>query len=548
MALNNNSTLLNIGENPFKLKLKKHQLALLYKVIEIDRINRRTQNAYAVMSDKPGAGKTFVILAMIYFCKLFLDKNSCNLIIVPHNIYTQWINAIDKFVGNKLKCKFISTYDEINKLYTNQSILTQYDVIITMASIYDVLSKTMQSLNLYVDRIFFDEADTIKDMMQHKINTNMTWFVSASINNIFNSKTQTANIGGYSLPLKQLLINNCYCSPEFIDSNIKLPKPIENNLICHDLLIDKILQNLLNDEQINSIYSHDFNIIRNECGGKQAKNIIELLKLMYEHANKYGIDSIDIIKNYERELKFCKNKTDKVKIENSLNEVKSKTNLLKNRFDTINNFCNENNICINCFNKCKKSKEEFKNVITYYKTQCDDNICNICYDNLNEKYKNEMENNKLKCLKCNGIHSVSEYTENQHINNDEKIYYDKFKVLSKLINNVCNNKIIIYSKYIGLYQYIQIDSIENNYEYRELNLGNIRDLNEVLEDFKNNIKIKILLIDNSAFGVGLNIEYTTDIIFFQKIDNLTKQQLIGRAQRLGRTTPLYIWNLLYQKE
>jgi SNF2 family DNA or RNA helicase len=56
------------------------------------------------------------------------------------------------------------------------------------------------------------------------------------------------------------------------------------------------------------------------------------------------------------------------------------------------------------------------------------------------------------------------------------------------------------------------------------------------------------LIDDSYFGVGLNIEYATDFIFIHKTDPEIESQLIGRAQRFGRTEKLNIWKLLYPNE
>jgi SNF2 family DNA or RNA helicase len=50
------------------------------------------------------------------------------------------------------------------------------------------------------------------------------------------------------------------------------------------------------------------------------------------------------------------------------------------------------------------------------------------------------------------------------------------------------------------------------------------------------------------YGCGLNIEKTTDIIMFHRFDNQAEQQLIGRAQRMGRTEPLKVHYLLYENE
>ena len=93
--LNNNSILYD-QPNDVSVKLKKHQLAMLNKCLEIER-----NSNIGIMKDKPGAGKTYVILAMIYELKK-LCKNGIetNIIIVPQNIYYQWLISIENFSGN----------------------------------------------------------------------------------------------------------------------------------------------------------------------------------------------------------------------------------------------------------------------------------------------------------------------------------------------------------------------------------------------------------------------------------------------------------------
>ena len=75
-ALNENSKRMNLNNNPFKIKLKPHQEALLYKILDVDEKSSFSNLPYGVMSDKPGSGKTYVVLAMIYFSIKFLNSKS----------------------------------------------------------------------------------------------------------------------------------------------------------------------------------------------------------------------------------------------------------------------------------------------------------------------------------------------------------------------------------------------------------------------------------------------------------------------------------------
>ena len=160
-----------------------------------------------------------------------------------------------------------------------------------------------------------------------------------------------ATIGGYKLELSQLLQHNCYCLNEFIDNNIKLPPPEEISIICKNNYIDDLLHKILNNEEIQLIYQHNFDSLRKECNGKQSKNIKDLIKNLYECSSRMIIDLTEQIKNIEKDIKFCKNNTDRKKMELDLNEYNIKKNKYTERLNQIYLYCKNNIICINCLNK-----------------------------------------------------------------------------------------------------------------------------------------------------------------------------------------------------
>ena len=63
-----------------------------------------------------------------------------------------------------------------------------------------------------------------------------------------------------------------------------------------------------------------------------------------------------------------------------------------------------------------------------------------------------------------------------------------------------------------------------------------------------NGSLNILLLNSNNFGTGLNLEMTTDIIFYHKMKKDIEQQVIGRAQRFGRPNKLNVHFLYYDNE
>ncbi len=59
----------------------------------------------------------------------------------------------------------------------------------------------------------------------------------------------------------------------------------------------------------------------------------------------------------------------------------------------------------------------------------------------------------------------------------------------------------------------------------------------------------VLLINSQQSCAGINLEFCTDIVFFHKIlDRNVSSQVVGRGQRLGRTSNLRLHYLCYQNE
>lgn len=557
-ALTENSKKMNLNNNPFKIKLKPHQEALLYKVLDIDEKMSFSNVPYGVMSDKPGSGKTYVVLAMIYFCIKFLNSKGANVIVVPHNIYTQWITSIKKFLGEMLSYKLLLEYSDINMLYTNSDMLYKNDIILTTSLYYDTFAATVKTLNLNVRRIFFDEADTIKNLLAHHMPSGMTWFISASIKRVFDQKTNTATLGTYKLHLNQLLLNECYCLPEFIDSNIVLPTPNTEYFKCRDFYLDNILSKVLTREQLSFINGHDFSNIRTLCGNATIKETKDIVENLFTNTIKILNDVSEQIKEIEKKLKYVYTQDEK----NKYLETRDKLNIQKNQHELLTNnikdLANEYFLCIGCFKKLKAKENVNQNTfkLDFYELECKNNICYQCYskDIEAELLINEnkpIENIKIKCPSCKEGHLVKtlKFHTQEFIFNKKEFELEnmnKIKLLEKILE-ICGKKTIIYSQFRGVAINIKL-LLDEKKQYLQLDGGNIKDLDNILDNFRNNSKVNILIIDDTSFGVGLNIEYATDIIFFNYIEPKIKEQLIGRAQRLGRTCKLNIWELLYTNE
>ena len=720
----------SIDEHPKNINiiLKKHQLAMLKKCKLIENIEN---NYYGIMNDKPATGKTYVILSLIYESLNKNNEKKTNIIVVPQNIYSQWILSIETFSSNLTYKKFIN-YENIISLYNDTNILFENDIILTTSSYYHIIATTLNSLDINVDRIFFDEIDTISNMIQVPIKANFIWFISASFDKEL--------LGDYKYKIEYIELNNitCKCTNEFIDSNIFLETPLKNYYLCKNIYVDNILENILTEKELTGLNAMDYTLYNKNFENQKASNekeIIELLlkniksliefekcklndaekKIIFyeEFKNNYNkniddfsnnIEKLNILTTFKEKILYfisnfnkltdfyleIKNIDDKdgenIIKESRKTELKTLHNIYENILENLYNLNDVEFICKNYYEKkisssssnnliinlkqliiminsiyeilfklksiiietnneniLEENKEyidfhvffidiknyinEFINIFNTFENTiiCNDQLeiynkiinisndiiidnenkikliyqrlvdykcCPICYEFFNESeiiniyITSECCNNKIcescidawyklgktSCIFCNTDNIYKDnllcYKNNE---NNEKIEnnivddikevenvdnikfesknYNKNIFLKNFIKSIkdIDKKIIIFSDYPTIFQYIENICNENEIKYIDLEKGNIKDIDNSVREYKFG-NAKILLSNSSLFGCGMNFENSTDIIFVHKMNNEMQEQVIGRAQRMGRKSRLNIIYLEYENE
>ena len=294
------------------ITLKKHQLAMLKRCITIESI---PNNNYGIMNDKPGTGKTYVILGLIAET---LQENSTNIIIVPQNIYSQWCISIEKF-SKKITYKKFINYENIIQLYIKPEILNESNIILTTSSYYNIISTTLSSLNISINRVFFDEIDSISNIICNNINANFLWFVSASFDK--------DSLGYFKIDNNNIDDITCKCDNSFIDSNIYLELPVKKYYLCKNIYIDNILENVISEKELSGLNAMDYTLHNKDFEKMKAKNekdVIEIILQSRKSIIKFDESQInDSKKNIEIYNEFKNNKI--------LNEEEYKKNI-----DSIN--------------------------------------------------------------------------------------------------------------------------------------------------------------------------------------------------------------------
>lgn len=425
--------------------LKKHQLQIIKKCIHIEEENLCH---YGILCDKPGAGKTFAILGLIYASQ---KKN--NLIVIPQNLLNQWIHSIHQFSDGLLTYKKIVSYEDILNFYDDkkQDDLNNYDILITTSLFYHSLATTLNSRFLKISRIIFDEVDSISSIINCKINHDFIWFISASF--------ELDLTGTFDINKNYFKNIAVKCNDDYVDKLFEMDKYNSYSMICRNIYLDNIFTNIIDQEEFSLLNALDYTKLKNKYQYKIASNEVEAIK--YLICDKKDIIEYEKmrIQDLEKTLTHC-TVEDQIKMNTYLLK-KAQNSLQENteKLDLIINRLKENNCCLICYTELENKKKLLspccKNIICYecthnwcnknYKTNCiycntpnidfpsyvliknnDDNQCNICdnyYEIKNDKkdidYGEKIEQGEEK------IDQDEEKIEQENVFEEIKVYKNK---------------------------------------------------------------------------------------------------------------------------
>ena len=531
-----------IGQpNGLVLPLMNHQLAMFYKCLSIERGNEQL----GFMADKAGAGKTAVIISLILTDKIMFGK-TCNLIIVPQNIISQWMSEIEKFTGAcgtnvSLSVKLFTEYSDVSTLAYNNKILKKYDILITTESYYPMVTEAIKHHSIVLDRLIYDEVDTmniiaqkyqdkikmlenqeLKDKAKSKRNgyeyrsfipksdilekpiCKITWFVSASIHNLIDDEKNVFVFGGITTSTNTLGNIMVKCDNTFIQKSQKsfnIKDPVYKNIICESVM--DTFSEFLDVKELDYINSLGVQNIYNKNTMKRAVTDLDAMNIIIDNYNHIIDENTKSLRDINSTLE-------------SLNET------LDEADDTL-----------------KEKVDILQKDINLYT-----DIISIIYDHC--RNDNEHDNNNIEIF-----YEKINYIKNTMENIDSKIKNKKLLVISNTIDDIFtkknNPKLLIFSDFSESFKPIIELLTDKNIKYTELNKGNIKEIKKAISDYKEG-DTNVLLIDSASSVAGTNLENSTHILFIHRINETLTSQMVGRGNRPGRVGELNVVNFYNKNE
>jgi hypothetical protein len=528
-----------------QIKLFPHQLALIYQmellenqqIVESSNIKKETR--LGINADQTASGKTYSMIGLIIRDKMQWNMN------IPHvienityeaggliknthiNLYTRLRTTLillsstlilqweTEFSYSNLNIKIITKRQDVENVNPEN-----YDVILVIPTMYNIL---VSSYSKYIwKRFIFDEPGHTRVTGMRDIKAGFNWLISATPSAIKlyhnNCKgSMMKNIIGdckldFNTQFSSIIFRN---DEEFIKQSFKLPMIEYHNHSCFQP-ISFVVNGLVNSSIQTLIESGNISGAIVSLGGTTSVNIniVEIIKLQKENR----------IKDIQKRIKSTKDPEQITELQDKLSHIKTQIVELKERFNKMTQ------------DTCHICMEPLNNPVL--EPKCHNLFCGKCLLHWLEK--------KNTCPLCRNNICLSELIHIESSNNTPRQTIStrlptKVETIIDLLTSKTDKKFLIFSSHSGSFD--PIYSILDDRDIEYVNVQGTSIMRKKSIDKYRFGSCNIIFLNSRYSAAGINLPESTDLILYHRMDTMTTNQIIGRAQRLGRTSILNIHSL-----
>jgi hypothetical protein len=505
------------------------------------------------------------------------------LFLVPHALMGQW----DTYVKNDttLKCLFIKKRAEALD-ETLFSTIEEYDAVFVSSTMWSTFRDKNNVRRILWQRVFVDEADSIAISSDYDdLHGLFYWFISASWLNLVFTGGAMFNIATAYTPLPQTpqsviqrvqkLLNNHYISipgckhmnlvrrmcgitanqstvgintavsqsarlivhssEDYIQTSFESPLVTSRHILCTTPVNVRVLESFISAEMMEKLHAGDVSGALESLGmtsfteSQITEAVTASLKKELDNARKtyefkktleYSAENLKI-----KALEACEQKI--ASIESRITAIQERITQAKDQTCPICYCevdtpavtpCCQQLFCFPCL--C----ESLKRVAT----------CPLCRERVTD----------IKDIRVLGVPSTSatapSSTSQPNARMNKKDTFIKFMKMNPTA------KVLMFSAYDASFNQLETSMDNEDIRYATLNGSQAR-VAKLLREFKAGV-YNTLLLNARNMGAGLNIESATHVVLFHRMSSELESQIIGRANRLGRTSPLEVVYLVHENE
>jgi hypothetical protein len=504
-----------------RLELRDHQQAMLARCMRIEELAIANAGplpdnpTVGLLADKPGSGKTFVILSLAMMDRQRgkgargggqgqggAPPGGPNVIVVPHAIHGQWTDAVTRLCGSALTVRSFVEYADSAALYHNAAPLLRQDLVITTPLYFNVVADAMREAGIRARRVVIDEVDNgVDELIRADLPCDFKWLVSASY--LVRARAPPAEASGFRRWFQPKAKREadavyadavCLCQDAFVDRCFPLEPPLLRAVECRSLPLER-LAGVLDDADM------------------RAANALDPGAVRLRNVETVALDEAALLRNVTDDL--------------AQTAEAERARMAYN---------------VELVNPDKPMTDAEAVVLENVRAE--------------RRRQREQSEERLEAAEAK-LRRICE----RHID-PEPAKADKLGALRDMFERGADVKdggslgtdVLVFSSNGGGFARLRAMLRETGVEHEELDGGTMHAVDAAIAKFKRagvdaaRRSRRVLLVDPELHGCGLNLENTTDVIFLHRMAAVLYEQLVGRAQRPGRRSQLRVHQLLYAHE
>ena len=530
------------------------------------------------------------------------------LLVVPHNLCSQWETYLMRWnaEGNTSPIRYAMVSRNKHVLAIRQpGALDAVDLVVVTSTFYNavaaVLSRGLRERGARLRRVVFDEADSLAISGLSMVDACFHWFVTASYRNMIFPfgdsselltgddptvvqrttgvrssgfiKSLWSDLGHTAMSRSVSHVLVAKNSNAYVDASMRLPETDEIEIACRApaalrvlsgvVGIDRAVMQSLNAGDVESALQH----VDPANRGSEDNVIRVLIARLEREAHNFDvrIASLEGMAYAAETLRDA----ERSRLERRRDDVRRRVESIRERvagadvcsicYETFSNKavapCCSNAFCFECISKWLLGGEETqRHAHAFPGRAVRPGVCPLCKSDVAVRDLLVVTASHSE-LSVDGGGDAS--SSNSHPEADGSVEKttspDKCKIdnLEAILHDRCcrgpgRSKVLVFSSFENSFGDIVRVLERLNIKHRFLK-GNHFTIAGIEREYRQG-DLDVLLVNTSHCGSGLNLENTTDVIMMHKFDTDIEHQVIGRAQRCGRTAPLKVWYLLHDNE
>ena len=513
---------------------------------------------------------------------LKLKPLNTSLFIIPHALMGQW----EAYVANDttLKCCFVKKRKDAESPTLLETI-EQYDALFVSSTMWNSFRTTHHPRNILWKRVFIDEADSIAITTDwDDINGLFYWFISASwLNlvfaggayfNVLSAYTPPDETPPYVIERVKKLQNNHYLqipgcrhvnivrrmcgisanhstvainaavsqsarlivhsSETYIQTSFTMPTTTTRKIVCATPTNIRVLDSFISQDMMERLNAGDVAGAL-ESLGMNSYTETDIANAVTASIQK-ELHNAKVTYEYKKTLEYSTESLKQKAIEAQEQKIAS----IESRISAIQE-------------RLKRAKEQtcpicYCDLTSPSVTPCCQQL--FCFPCLCESLKRvascplcRARIDDIKEIKVLGETSAQAPPQevpkvNQLLNKNDSFV--------KFMKENRNARVLMFSSYDASFTKLEDSLDDANIKYSMLNGSQAR-IAKLLREFKMG-KYNVLFLNARNMGAGLNIESASHVMLFHRMSSELESQIIGRANRLGRTASLEVVYLIHENE